>query len=255
VASTERAAGGDGGLARAEPDASRVTRVAGQILGLAISGAGPFKSAAAVAAEVQAKTDGVEEAVEQFVALHLRLAAASGAVTGLGGLATLAVALPANVLGYFTLAGRLCAGVAHLRGYDLGSPEVRTALLLSMAGADGATEILREAGVKVDKRGVASALRRLPDETLAEINSRIGARLSLTGQFTGVVSLTTRVLKAARIVPLVGAPVGATTDWLAMRSVAAAALAAFPPPSAAVGVVIEGEVVTRPTETPGPNTL
>jgi hypothetical protein len=237
-------AGAGADITSTEPESSPVTRAAGQILGAAINGAGPLKAAAVVAEEVRSKADDTEDAVERFISLHLKLAAASGAVTGLGGLATLAITLPANVLGYFTLAGRLAAGVAHLRGYDLTSEDVRTALLLTMAGVDGATEILREVGVRVDARGAASALRRLPDETLADLNARIGDRLLATGQFSGVVSLTTRVLKAAKIIPLVGAPVNATADWLAMRSVGEAAKVTFPPLSAARGsLVIDGEVL------------
>ena len=42
----------------------------------------------------------VEPAIDALVRSHLRLVAASGFVTGLGGFAALPVALPANVLGF-----------------------------------------------------------------------------------------------------------------------------------------------------------
>ena len=50
---------------------------------------------------------------------HLKLAAAGGFVTSVGGFITLPVALPANVLGFYLLATRMTAAVASLRGYDI----------------------------------------------------------------------------------------------------------------------------------------
>jgi hypothetical protein len=197
------------------------TRLVGQILTTAINGNGPFKGAAAVADELRAKTGDVEAAVDRLVAAHVKLAAASGAITGLGGLATLPVTIPAGVGSYFVLAGRLVAGIAHLRGHDLESEEVRSALLLAMVGAGTATEILRDAGVQVGRRSLASAVNKVSSRTLSQINKRIGFRLLAKGGASGVINLS-------KLVPLVGAPIGATTDALSMRAVAAYARASFP---------------------------
>jgi hypothetical protein len=197
-----------------------------QILTVAIDGAGPFRGAEAVAGEVRAVTADVEAAIDRFVAIHLRLAAANGALTGLGGVATLPITVPAGVGGYFIVAGRLVAGVAHLRGHDLASEDVRTAVLLTMAGGGPATEILREVGVEIGRRGAAAAVRRVPGRTLVEINKRVGFRLLTKAGTTGVVNL-------GRLVPFVGAPIGATTDLLSMRAVAAYARSSFPPAATA----------------------
>jgi hypothetical protein len=242
VAGTDSAAAGTAG---AQDSGALATRLIGQLLSLAISGTGPFKGAAAVADEVRAKSDDVEQAVDRLVAQHLRLAAVSGAVTGLGGLATLPVTIPAGVASYFVLAGRLVAGVAHLRGHDLDSEEVRTALLLAMVGAGTATELLRDAGVQFGRHGVAIAVSKVSSRTLTDINKKVGFRLLAKGSSGAVINL-------GRLVPLVGAPIGAATDVLSIRAVAAYARASFPlvtPASAPMDdgrarQVIEGEVVS-----------
>ena len=90
------------------------------LLDTGIDGKGPFDSAASVAASALKKNGGdVEAAVDDVVKSHLKLAAAGGFVTSLGGFITLPVALPANVLGFYLLATRMTAAVASLRGHDL----------------------------------------------------------------------------------------------------------------------------------------
>ena len=70
---------------------------------------------------------------------HVRLAAATGFVTGLGGIATLPVTVPAALAGLYVIAARMTAGIAHLRGYDVETDEVRSAILVSLLGSAGAS--------------------------------------------------------------------------------------------------------------------
>ena len=56
------------------------------------------------------------------------------------------VSLPANVLGFYTLATRMVAAVAELRGYDVDTRCTRAAVMLSLVGGD-AEELMRKAGV------------------------------------------------------------------------------------------------------------
>ncbi len=62
---------------------------------------------------------------------------ASGFVTGLGGFATMAVAVPADVVGLYTISARLVGAIACLRGHDVYSDEVRSLILVSLLGASG----------------------------------------------------------------------------------------------------------------------
>jgi hypothetical protein len=69
----------------------------------------------------------VEAAARRLVRVHVRLASTNGAVTGLGGLVALPVAIPVGLAGHYLVGARLAAGIAHLRGYDVHSEDVRTA--------------------------------------------------------------------------------------------------------------------------------
>jgi hypothetical protein len=209
-------------------------RLVGQIVELGIRGAGPLKAAVEVAEEHLIGAGGDREAaVQRLIATHVRLAAVSGFVTGLGGAATLPVTLPAAMAGLYIVAARMSAGIAHLRGYDTGTEEVRSAVLVSLLGSAGAGE-LKKAGVEIGRRSAAAALDRLPALTLTEINKKVGFRLVAKAGEKGVVNLT-------KLLPLVGGPIGAAVDGISAKTIAGYAMRAFPP--IVPRVVAEAEVV------------
>lgn len=85
---------------------------ADQVIKVAIHGAGPLKGAEEVAEEHLAHyPDDREKAIKQLIATHVRLAAASGFVTGLGGVVTLPVTIPAALAGLYLLGARMSAGI------------------------------------------------------------------------------------------------------------------------------------------------
>ncbi|MFW5471069.1 EcsC family protein [Knoellia sp. CPCC 206435] len=191
---------------------SSATKMVENLLDSGIDGKGPFDPAASVAASALKKNGGnVEAAVDDVVKSHLKLAAAGGFVTSLGGFITLPVALPANVLGFYLLATRMTAAVAHLRGHDLTQPQIRTAVLLTLVGAD-ADDLLAKAGmVSPTGRLTNLAAQRLPGPALMVLNKAVGFRLlSTAGRKT--------FSRFGRNVPIVGGIVGAGLDgWLIKR--------------------------------------
>ena len=114
--------------------AGAVTGLIESLLDVGIDGKGPFDSAQKVADVKRAEKPDAEEAVDAVVRGHLKLAAAGGFVTGLGGFITLPVALPANVVEFYIVATRMVASIASLRGYDIKQPEIRSAVLLTLVG-------------------------------------------------------------------------------------------------------------------------
>lgn len=193
------------------------------LLDSGIDGRGPFDSAKQVADKALAKHGGnVEKAVDEVIGDHLKLAGASGFVTNLGGFATMIVALPANVLGFYVLATRMAAAVAKLRGYDLAQPEIRSAVLLSLVGAD-AQDLLAKAGMVAPTGRLAGlAAQRLPGPALMVVNKAVGFRiLSQAGK--GVFA------RFGKAVPLVGGAVGAGMDLWLMRQLAQHVRQEFPP--------------------------
>ncbi|WP_432546891.1 EcsC family protein [Kineococcus sp. SYSU DK004] len=203
-------------------DDSRASALVRRLLAVGIDGRGPFDSAAAVAADARRRHPSTESAVHAVVRRHTRMAAAGGFATGVGGLVTLPVALPANVLGFYVLATRTVAAIADLRGYDTSRPEVRSAVLLTLVGAD-ATDVLRSAGIPTGGRIAALATQRVPPAVLMLVNKGVGFRLLARTASSGLFRA------GSRAVPVLGGAAGAGLDTLMLRRIAKHAERALPP--------------------------
>ncbi|ODU04081.1 MAG: hypothetical protein ABS81_11840 [Pseudonocardia sp. SCN 72-86] len=211
-------------------------RLIEQVIGVGVVGSGKFRSAVDTADEHLRTAGGDrEEAIRRLVATHVRLAAASGFVTGLGGIATLPVTVPASIGGLYLIATRMVAGIAHLRGYDPEDDEVRSAVAIALLGAAGAAT-LKKSGIELGRRSTVAALEKVPARVLLEINKRVGIRLATKAGEQGVVNMS-------KLVPFVGGPIGATVDGVSCKTIAAYALRTFPPVIPGGPMVVEGEVV------------
>lgn len=191
------------------------------LLDAGIDGHGKLDSAEAAADRLVRSTGGVDPAVARLASRHTRLAASGGFVTSLGGFLALPVALPANLLGFYVLATRMVAAIAAARGYDLAQDQVRTSVLLTLAGGD-ARQLLAKVGVVAGPGELtALAVHRLPQEALMVINKGVAFRI--------VIRLGQHSLgRFGRAVPLVGGVVGGTVDAVLMRRIAAHAREQFP---------------------------
>jgi hypothetical protein len=140
--------------------------------------------------------------------LHAALAGAQGFVTNLGGVAALAVALPANVVGVTLVQCHLIAGIAHLRGYDLNDPRVRNAILVCMLGEDSAKSLIKKSTIPASPLGIATAAAHDPllDEQISrEVTTDLLARTA---------GRRRAVTLVGRRIPLLGGFVGGGSDAL-----------------------------------------
>ncbi|PPK98403.1 EcsC family protein [Kineococcus xinjiangensis] len=202
---------------------SKATALVQRLIDTGVDGAGPFASAVSVAERARAGHPSAESAVHVVVRRHGRMAAGSGFATGVGGLVTMPVALPANIVGFYVLATRMVAAIAHLRGYDVSRPEVRSAVLLCLLGSD-AGQVLRSAGLPTGGPLALLAQRRLPKDVLMIVNKGVGFRLlARLGSFGA--------LQTSRILPVLGGVVGAGADLLLLRRIAKHAEREFTPRS------------------------
>ena len=178
------------------------------VLDRAIDGVGPLRSAAASADSKLVDAGGdVELAISKLVRLHATLAGAQGFVTNLGGVAALAVALPANVVGVTLVQCHLIAGIAHLRGYDLNDPRVRNAILVCMLGEDSAKSLVKASTIPASPLGIATAAAQ--DPTLDEHISR-----EVTTDLIARTAGRRAVTLIGRRIPLLGGVVGGGSDAL-----------------------------------------
>jgi hypothetical protein len=207
-------------------------RLATFLLEQGLGGAGPLAGAEQLAAEYLADASyrSDDERIDALVRAETRKNFTTGFVTGLGGLATFAVSIPAALTASWVLQARLAGAIARIHGHDLSSERVRTKVLLSLAG-DVAKEAMKDLGLKPDGSLTQRAVDQIPGRALVEVNKRIGARLltSATQRF---------LLRFPRAVPILGGIVGGSLDAAVCRKVARTARTLFAPPA---GAVIDGK--------------
>ncbi|MFM6851879.1 MAG: EcsC family protein [Terrabacter sp.] len=198
------------------------TRLVERLLDVGIDGKGPFDSAHTVADKALAQANGDrDQALRILLRDHRQLAAVGGFATGLGGFFTMPVSLPANVLEFYLLATPVTAATARVRGYDIDQPEIRSAVLLTLTGADS-DDLLKKAGLQVAGGKLSSlAFERLPAPALMVLNKAVGFRLlGRIGQGT--------FARLGRGVPLVGGLVGAGVDVYMLGRIGRQAAKEFP---------------------------
>jgi uncharacterized protein (DUF697 family) len=182
----------------------------------AIDGVPGLEGAPDLAASYQRQCATDEEAIDALVRWQVAKAAAAGFLTNLGGLATLPIALPANVLSALYIQIRMVAAIAALRGHDLKSDQVRTVVLACLCGTT-LIDVVKEAGIGVGAGIAQQAVSSLSTEALRRL-TRIGAlhRAGGTSRFV-------------RLTPIVGGVVAGALDGALTRAYANAAKKLFTP--------------------------
>lgn len=76
--------------------------------------------------------------------------AVAGLMTGMGGIMTLPVTVPMDMLTNYYIQIRMLSAIAYLHGHDLKSDKVRTMIYFCLVG-DGVKELIKKAGVMAGK--------------------------------------------------------------------------------------------------------
>jgi hypothetical protein len=175
----------------------------------AIHGIGPLPPAATAAdKQLREQKGNVDKAIHEVIENHVRYAGAQGFLTNLGGLATMAFAVPTNITGLALVECRMVAGIAHLRGYDLDDPRVRNAVLVCLLGEDSVRSLVTAQKLPAPPMALATAPAHDPwlDQVVCAevasdlVNKVAGKRLAGT---------------AGRKIPFVGGFIGAGADGYA----------------------------------------
>jgi len=152
-----------------------------------------------------------DQRVDTLIRREARKNALCTAVTNLGGVMTLPLAVPANAYTSFAYQARLAAAVALVYGHDIRSHKVRVLVGLSMAGRR-AVDLLKTLGVRFTTMLLERSAAQLSEKVLADIGTGVGVRMMAQGgeQAAGI------LLKA---VPLASAVVCGAIDWNYCRAV------------------------------------
>ncbi len=199
-------------MGNAESD-SAALRLVNWLTDRAIAGVPPLSSAENLAQEylIDVSYPDDEERIESLINWETTKNFTTGFVTGLGGILTLPVAVPAAFGASWVIQARMSAAIARVAGYNLKSDRVRTFVIACLVG-DAIKDVLKTAGIKAGTGLTKSLLNKIPGKVLIEINKRVGFRLITKAGEKGAINLM-------KGVPVIGGVVGGAFDAAACRIV------------------------------------
>lgn len=165
------------------------------------------------------KSSSADEAIKSLINWQTTKCATSGFVTGLGGIITMPVAIPANITSVIYVQMRMIAAIAHIRGYDLKDDQVQTFVYACLTGQTAA-EVIKGAGVKIGMKVGEAHIKRIPGQVLVKINQRVGFRLVTKFGEKGVINI-------GKMVPVLGGVIGGSFDAVTTKTIATAAKKTF----------------------------
>ena len=159
-----------------------------------------------VAEEYMTRYQDSEKAISQFISMQKIKCATTGFVTGLGGLLTLPVTLPADLASSLYIEMRMIAAIASMRGYNVTDDKVKTLVYLCLVG-NAVGDVLKQTGIKLGNSLAAKKLLpKITGEMIKKINQAVGFRLITRGGTKGIINL-------GKAVPVFGGFVGGVYNW------------------------------------------
>lgn len=153
-----------------------------------------------------------ETATKVLVRNQIIKCTTSGFLTGLGGLITLPVAIPANVSSVLYMQMRMIEAIALMNDYDLKNDETQTFVYACLAGVS-VNSLLKQATIKFGSKLSNNLIKKIPGKVLTSINQKVGFRFVTKFGQTGVINI-------AKLVPGVGGVVGGGFDLIETRMIA-----------------------------------
>ena len=135
-----------------------------------------------------------------------------GAITGVGGLITLPVSIPTDLVCSWRIQASMAFSIAYIYGNTKDNTDLKTDLYLILAG-DSGKEVLKRFGIEISKNITKKAINKyITRDIMVKIWKIVGQKIITKAGEKSMTSLM-------KMVPLVGAPVGFVIDWTATQSV------------------------------------
>lgn len=128
----------------------------------------------------------------------------AGFITGLGGLITLPIAVPADVSAQLLVNMGMTAAIAYMGGYDLYSDQTKTSVYMTIAGMS-VVDIAKRFGISLSYKVGEKLITKIPGKIIIEINKLVGFRLLTKFGTKGLINLV-------KLVPFLGGVVGGAVD-------------------------------------------
>ena len=185
----------------------------------AINGIPGAETAEELGEDYKNESGSLDDHIDSLIRWQIAKCSASGFLSGLGGVVTLPIAVPANIASVLYVQIRMIAAIAHMRGYDVRSDQVKTLVYLSLVGG-AIKDVLKEVGVKIGSKLTESAIKSISGKTLTAINQKVGFRLVTKFGEKGAVNL-------GKAIPLIGGLIGGTVDGISTNVVGESAKKVF----------------------------
>jgi len=185
----------------------------------AINGVPGLDSAQELANDYESGDGSLYDRANSLIRWQIAKAGTSGFLSGLGGILTMPVAIPANLASVIYVQIRMIAAIAHLGGHDLKNDKVKSLVYACLAG-NAAKDIMKEIGIVVGSKLSTQMIKSISGKTITAINQKVGFRLLTKFGQTGAVNL-------GKAVPIVGGVIGGTFDSVTTNTIGNIARDAF----------------------------
>ena len=165
-----------------------------------------------LAEDYLSKNEDAQEAAKSFIKYQIAKCTTSGFLTGLGGLITLPVAIPANIGSVLYVQMRMIACLAHMGGYDTTSDQVQTLVYACLAGIS-LDQVLKQVGIKFGTKFTHTLVNKIPGKVLTQINQKVGFRFLTKFGTKGVINI-------GKAIPLVGGLISGGFDFAETKAIA-----------------------------------
>ncbi|WDC91347.1 EcsC family protein [Latilactobacillus curvatus] len=201
-------------------DSSRGIQILNTLYGKCLDGVPKVsKPVEVLAQEYIQKYGRTDKAIDKLIKNQLSKNTFTGFVTGFGGLLTMPITLPADLTSVMYVQMRMVAVIAIIKGYDLKDDGVQTFVYGCLVG-NAVTDILKQAGIEFGNKVALTTVKKIPGKVLININKAIGFRFITKAGTKGTINL-------AKAVPVIGAGIGASADYITTLTIARRAKKVF----------------------------
>lgn len=173
----------------------------------------------ALAEEYLAKYGSTELAAQHLIKNQITKCTTSGFITNIGGIITIPVALPANIVSVLYMQMRMIATLAVMGGYNVTDDEVQTLVYVCLVDTS-VVDLCKKAGVNIAVKATKSLIGKIPGAFLSKLNQLIGFRLITKFGTKGAINL-------GQMAPIVGGFVGGGLDFVTTKRIARRAYKMF----------------------------
>ena len=158
------------------------------------------------------KHDSIEASAKSFVNYQIAKCTTSGFLTGLWGLISLPVTIPANIGSVLYVQMRMIACLAYMGGYDIDSDQVQTLVYACLAGIS-IDQLAKNVGIQFGLKFTNAMVEKIPGTALTKINKKVGFRFITKFGSTGLINI-------GKAIPLVGGIIGGGFDLVETKIIA-----------------------------------